>query len=139
MLKDSLEQIVGQTEIIELFKQQLDDFESEATSKEDIESIAQMREALSQIENKVESVTNDVVDLIGRLLAAAPAKTIFIVEANAAWDWNLLPRAGQWDVREYSPAIVGLLRCGHGDTLNPSLDLGRKLIDNHGFDSPTEH
>ena len=57
---------------------------------------------------------DDVVDLIGRLLAVAPAKTTFVVEAVAAWDWNLLPRADQWDVREYSPAIVGLLRCGEG-------------------------
>ncbi len=55
---------------------------------------------------------DDVTDLIGRLLAAAPAKTIFVVETVAAWDWNRLPRADQWDVREYSPAVVGLLRCG---------------------------
>jgi 16S rRNA (guanine(966)-N(2))-methyltransferase RsmD len=62
---------------------------------------------------------DEVSDLIGRLLTAAPAKTIFVVEAIAAWDWNLLPLADQWDVREYSPAIVGLLRNGglqkHGE------------------------
>lgn len=57
---------------------------------------------------------DDMRDLIERLLAAAPAKTIFVMEAIAAWDWNLLPRADQWDVREYSPAVVGLLRCGEG-------------------------
>ena len=52
----------------------------------------------------------DVVDLIERLLAAAPAKSIFVVEAVEAWNWSLLPRADQWDVRVYAPAVVGLLR-----------------------------
>ncbi len=52
----------------------------------------------------------DVVDLMERLLAAAPAKSIFAVEAVDAWDWSRLPRADQWDVRDYAPAVVGLLR-----------------------------
>jgi 16S rRNA (guanine(966)-N(2))-methyltransferase RsmD len=54
----------------------------------------------------------DVVGLIERLLAAAPSTSIFVVEAVGAWDWSRLPRADQWDVREYAPAVVGLLRVG---------------------------
>jgi 16S rRNA (guanine966-N2)-methyltransferase len=52
---------------------------------------------------------DDLLELIGKLLEAAPAGSLFVVEADERFDFGELPQAGDWDVREYPPAYVGVL------------------------------
>lgn len=47
---------------------------------------------------------------IERLLDAAPAESVLIVEFDAQFDPADLPQADWWDVRIYPPAHVGILR-----------------------------
>ncbi|MFI4875430.1 MAG: RsmD family RNA methyltransferase [Blastopirellula sp. JB062] len=57
---------------------------------------------LSQAEN--------MLGLIQTLLDAAPPESIFVVESDQRFSFASLPHAEQWDVREYPPAVVGILR-----------------------------
>ncbi|HEX4000403.1 MAG TPA: RsmD family RNA methyltransferase [Pirellulales bacterium] len=50
-----------------------------------------------------------VLGLLQTLLDHAPAASIFVVEADERFDLGLLPRPGEWMVREYPPAIVAIL------------------------------
>ena len=52
----------------------------------------------------------EMLELIGRLLEAAPAESIFVVESDARFDPGQLPNAGSWDVRGYPPALVAVYR-----------------------------
>jgi 16S rRNA G966 N2-methylase RsmD len=52
----------------------------------------------------------EMLALVGQLLRSAPQGSMFAVEADERFDFRQLPRADQWDVREYPPAIVGILR-----------------------------
>jgi len=57
----------------------------------------------------------DMLDLINALVEHAPIGSIFLVEADERFDFNLLPggvadhrKDPGWDVRTYSPAVVGV-------------------------------
>lgn len=50
----------------------------------------------------------EMLDLIGGLMAAAPRGSLFVVEADSRFDFRLLPEPDEWDVREYLPAVVGI-------------------------------
>jgi 16S rRNA (guanine966-N2)-methyltransferase len=52
---------------------------------------------------------NEMLQLIERLVAAAPPGSLFVVESDERFDLAQLPRAGQWDVRTYPPAVVAIL------------------------------
>jgi 16S rRNA (guanine966-N2)-methyltransferase len=52
----------------------------------------------------------EMLQLIGALAAAAPAESVFIVEADERFDFARLPDPARWDVRPYPPAIVGIWR-----------------------------
>jgi 16S rRNA (guanine966-N2)-methyltransferase len=52
--------------------------------------------------------TDEMLALVGGLMAAAPEGSLFAVEADARFDFSLLPNPEQWDVREYLPAVVGI-------------------------------
>jgi len=54
----------------------------------------------------------EMMDLIGGLLGAAPARSVFVVEADARFDFTTLPDAAMWDVRSYPPAVVGVYHKG---------------------------
>ncbi len=54
--------------------------------------------------------SEDILELIGGLMEAAPSESIFAVEADERFDFDLLANAGQWDVRTYRPAVVGVYR-----------------------------
>ncbi len=56
------------------------------------------------------SNTGEMLALIEQILRNAPADSMFAVEADERFDFSLLPLAGDWDVREYPPAVVGILR-----------------------------
>lgn len=49
--------------------------------------------------------------LIETLHARAPVGSRLVVEADQRFDFALLPDADRWDVRRYSPAIVGIIEC----------------------------
>jgi len=50
--------------------------------------------------------------LIGRVIDLCPPESIVVVEADEPFDFQCLPQADRWDVRNYRPAVVGLLRPG---------------------------
>lgn len=50
----------------------------------------------------------DVLAMLGRLIHAAPLGSVFVVEADERFDFAQLPHSGEWDVREYPPARVGI-------------------------------
>ncbi len=52
----------------------------------------------------------DTLALLEGLIEAAPAGSILVVEAEQTFDLELLPRADEWDVRRYAPAIVAVYR-----------------------------
>ena len=54
--------------------------------------------------------SEEMLPLIGGLLEAAPAESLFAVESDARFDFGLLPDAPSWNVRKYAPAVVGLYR-----------------------------
>jgi 16S rRNA (guanine966-N2)-methyltransferase len=54
----------------------------------------------------------DMLALIGTLVAAAPPQSQFVVEADTRFDFTLLPQAADWLVRDYPPALIGILRPG---------------------------
>jgi len=51
----------------------------------------------------------EMLQLIERFYTAAPAGSLFAVEADERFDFGQLPAAGEWDVRTYLPAMVGVL------------------------------
>lgn len=52
----------------------------------------------------------DLLTMIGNLIQAAPANSIFVVESDDRFDPVNLPRSKAWKVREYSPAQVCIFR-----------------------------
>ncbi len=50
----------------------------------------------------------EMLTLLGTLMTAAPSGSLFAVEADARFDFGLLPQADAWDVRDYPPARVGI-------------------------------
>lgn len=56
------------------------------------------------------SQTAEMLALVEQLHRHAPAGSLFAVEADERFDFTLLPEADRWDVREYPPAVVGILR-----------------------------
>ena len=53
---------------------------------------------------------DDMLRLLDALLQKAPAESLFAVEADESFDMHELPRADDWDVRTYAPAVIGILR-----------------------------
>ena len=64
----------------------------------------------------------EVLALVGGLVASSPGQSVFVVEADKRFDFGLLVDAGAWDVRPYAPAVVGIYR--------KPLDL---RVSNHGL------
>ena len=52
----------------------------------------------------------DMLGLVGHLIQAAPADSIFVVESDDRFDFQSLPDPDAWDVRRYPPAVVGVYR-----------------------------
>jgi len=52
--------------------------------------------------------TDEMLELIGGLVRSSPAESLFAVEADERFDFALLCDAGQWGVRSYPPAVVGI-------------------------------
>ena len=52
----------------------------------------------------------NMLALVQQLLELAPAGSLFAVESDLRFDFGVLPQAESWDVRDYPPARVGILR-----------------------------
>ncbi len=62
---------------------------------------------------------DEMLMLIEALLKHAPPESMLVIEADQRFDFSLLPgrvkehrSESGWDVREYAPAVVGVLRIG---------------------------
>jgi 16S rRNA (guanine966-N2)-methyltransferase len=51
----------------------------------------------------------EMLGLLGGLIQSAPAGSQFVVEADIHFDFGHLPSAEAWDIRQYQPAVVGIL------------------------------
>jgi len=54
----------------------------------------------------------EVLKLLDDLLAQAPLRSVVIVEADRRFDFEQLPHADEWRVRDYNAAVVGIYRTG---------------------------
>jgi 16S rRNA (guanine966-N2)-methyltransferase len=54
--------------------------------------------------------SDEMLDLLTGLIQAAPAESVFVVEADGRFEFGRLPERAQWDVRSYPPAVVGIFR-----------------------------
>ena len=52
----------------------------------------------------------EVLGLIAGLLAAAPARSVLVVEADARFDLATLPAPEEWQIRTYPPAVIAIYR-----------------------------
>jgi 16S rRNA (guanine966-N2)-methyltransferase len=52
----------------------------------------------------------EMLALLTGMMAAAPAESLFVVEADGRFDFRQLDVADQWEIREYPPAVVGIHR-----------------------------
>ncbi|MBX3414504.1 MAG: RsmD family RNA methyltransferase [Pirellulales bacterium] len=53
---------------------------------------------------------DEMLQLVDRVIAAAPLDSIVLVEADANFDFATLPDADRWNVRAYLPAVIGTWR-----------------------------
>jgi len=51
----------------------------------------------------------DMLSLCQEMIERAPLGSLVVVESDARFDTQQLPRADQWDVRQYPPAVVSIL------------------------------
>jgi 16S rRNA (guanine(966)-N(2))-methyltransferase RsmD len=58
--------------------------------------------------------TADMVGLINVLHRRAPAESEFVIEADEHFDFGLLADLGEWEIREYPPAVIGFHRVREG-------------------------
>jgi 16S rRNA (guanine966-N2)-methyltransferase len=54
--------------------------------------------------------TTEMLEMVGGMIDAAPSGSVFVVEADSRFDFEQLPDPQSWDVRAYSPAVVGIFR-----------------------------
>ena len=57
-----------------------------------------------------------MLDLLTDLHRWAPAGSLLVLEADSRFDFRLVHDFGTWDVREYPPAVVGILEIPQGET-----------------------
>jgi 16S rRNA (guanine966-N2)-methyltransferase len=62
--------------------------------------------------------TAEMLELIEGLIEASPDGSVFIVEADARFDFQQLANFQSWDVRPYPPAVVGVF-CKEPDAIRP--------------------
>jgi 16S rRNA (guanine(966)-N(2))-methyltransferase RsmD len=50
----------------------------------------------------------EMCELIRALRERAPLNSLFVVEADARFDFGRLTSLGEWDIRSYLPAVIGM-------------------------------
>jgi 16S rRNA (guanine966-N2)-methyltransferase len=53
---------------------------------------------------------DELLELLAEMIEASPPESVFLVEADERFDFQQLPLPSKWDVRNYAPAVVGILR-----------------------------
>jgi 16S rRNA (guanine(966)-N(2))-methyltransferase RsmD len=53
---------------------------------------------------------DEMLELVTQLWREAPPGSVFVLEADERFDFAGLPAEGEWDVRAYLPAVVGVGR-----------------------------
>jgi len=53
---------------------------------------------------------DEMLALLSGLMASAPAQSVFVVESDERFDFELLPDPQAWDIRAYAPAVIGICR-----------------------------
>jgi 16S rRNA (guanine966-N2)-methyltransferase len=53
---------------------------------------------------------DEMVSFLSRVISLSPANSVIVVEADGRFDFGLLPDADAWDIRDYTPAIIAILR-----------------------------
>jgi 16S rRNA (guanine966-N2)-methyltransferase len=56
----------------------------------------------------------EMLELLHNLIQAAPVESLFAVEADDRFDFGLLPHREEWDIRQYPPAVLGILEKQRG-------------------------
>lgn len=54
--------------------------------------------------------TDDTTTMLETMISLAPAESILIVESDSRFDLTALPRHEEWEIREYSPAVISVLK-----------------------------
>jgi 16S rRNA (guanine966-N2)-methyltransferase len=54
----------------------------------------------------------EMCELLSGLSAAAPSGSLLAVEADRRFDFAVLKDLGDWDIRGYPPAVIGMLKLG---------------------------
>jgi len=62
---------------------------------------------------------DDMLQLLGGMMQAAPVESLFAVETDERFDFGRLPHADRWDVRTYAPAVLGSIRRRHSVFVQP--------------------
>ncbi len=62
----------------------------------------------------------EMLALVETLLERARAGGVLVVEADERFDFGRLPRAEDWDIRTYPPAVVGVLQVGERRGVSPT-------------------
>lgn len=52
----------------------------------------------------------EMLDMLNRLWAEAPERSVFVLEADQAYDFTGLPEDVEWDIRTYLPAVIAVGR-----------------------------
>lgn len=52
----------------------------------------------------------DLLELLTHLYEQAPAQSVLVVESDTTFDWTVLESFGEWDIRAYPPAVLGILQ-----------------------------
>jgi 16S rRNA (guanine966-N2)-methyltransferase len=64
----------------------------------------------------------EMLSLAETLLERAQAGGMLVVEADERLDFGRLPRAEEWDIRTYLPAVVGVLEAGERPGVSPTCE-----------------
>lgn len=51
---------------------------------------------------------DDMLAMLSRLMESSPPGSLFAVEADERFNFAELPHAGQWELRNYLPAVMGI-------------------------------
>ncbi len=51
----------------------------------------------------------EMLALVQALIAKAPASSMFVVEADTRFDFRQLPQPDDWAIRDYFPAVIGIM------------------------------
>ncbi len=53
---------------------------------------------------------DEVFELLKNLYDQAPENSVFVVESDTTFDWKALEPFGEWDIRPYPPAVLGIYK-----------------------------